>query len=55
MINNAAVDSVPTKGKNYIDLNQWNLEINVGLTGPFLMTKYFGDEMIKKKMEKLLI
>ena len=54
LINNAAIDSVPTKGKNYIDLNQWNLEINVGLTGPFLMTKYFGEEMIKKRDGKII-
>ena len=45
-------NSVTTK--NYIDLNQWNLEINVGLTGPFLMTKYFGEEMIKKRDGKII-
>jgi NAD(P)-dependent dehydrogenase (short-subunit alcohol dehydrogenase family) len=54
LINNAAIDSVPAKGKNYIDINQWNLEINVGLTGSFLMTKYFGEEMIKKRNGKII-
>ncbi len=54
LINNAAIDSIPTKGKNYIDLKQWNLEVNVGLTGPFLMIKYFGEEMTKRANGKII-
>jgi NAD(P)-dependent dehydrogenase (short-subunit alcohol dehydrogenase family) len=54
LINNAAIDSVPAKFKNYIDIKQWNSEINVGLTGPFLMIKYFGEEMSKKKDGKII-
>jgi NAD(P)-dependent dehydrogenase (short-subunit alcohol dehydrogenase family) len=54
LINNAAIDSVPNNSKNYIDLKQWNLEINVGLTGSFLMIKYFGQEMAKRRNGKII-
>jgi NAD(P)-dependent dehydrogenase (short-subunit alcohol dehydrogenase family) len=54
LINNAAIDSVPNNLTNYIDLKQWNKEINVGLTGPFLMIKYFGEEMVKKRNGKII-
>ena len=48
LINNAAIDSVPNKKKNSITLKKWNNEIAVGLTGSFLMIKFFGEEMVKK-------
>ena len=54
LINNAAIDpkfqkdSVLTNSRleNY-DLDQWNKEIAVGLTGAFLCTKIFAPEMAK--------
>ena len=53
LINNAAIDAVPSKTslKNlrYPSLDTWNIEINVSIIGTFLMTKYFGELMIKKK------
>jgi NAD(P)-dependent dehydrogenase (short-subunit alcohol dehydrogenase family) len=54
LINNAAVDSVPNNKSNEINLKQWNYEIGVGLTGSFLMIKYFGNEMSKKKEGRII-
>jgi NAD(P)-dependent dehydrogenase (short-subunit alcohol dehydrogenase family) len=54
LVNNAAIDSVPTKNKNSITLKKWNNEIAVGLTGSFLMIKYFGQEMVKKKQGRII-
>ena len=52
LVNNAAIDAKPnnteTKGK-YINLQQWEKEIKVGLTGTYLMIKIFGEEMSRKK------
>jgi NAD(P)-dependent dehydrogenase (short-subunit alcohol dehydrogenase family) len=53
LINNAAIDSVPIKKTKKLsrlpDMNDWDKELNVGLKGSFLMIKYFGEEMSKKK------
>ena len=57
LINNAALDpkvskDQPKQALNRLedfDLNQWNLEISVGLTGAFLCTQVFGVEMAKNK------
>jgi NAD(P)-dependent dehydrogenase (short-subunit alcohol dehydrogenase family) len=54
LVNNAAINSVPTKKKNSITLKKWNNEIGVGLTGSFLMIKYFGQEMEKKKQGRII-
>ena len=56
LINNAAVDSkVDKKGIKKLSrledffIDQWNHEIAVGLTGAMLCSKYFGNEMAKKR------
>ena len=57
LINNAALDPKVTKDQPQqslnrledFDLNQWNLELAVGLTGAFLCTQVFGSEMAKKR------
>ena len=55
LINNAAVDP-KVKGDSSIiessrienfELDQWNSQVNVGLTGAFLCTKYFGSAMAR--------
>ncbi|MAZ06898.1 MAG: oxidoreductase [Rickettsiales bacterium] len=56
LINNAAIDS-KIEADNEINLsrlenfslNQWNLELSVGLTGSMLCSKIFGYEMAKKE------
>ncbi len=55
LINNAAYDHTPKK-KNNMKLNledysieNFNFELNVGLTGSFLCTKLFGNYMSKNK------
>lgn len=53
LINNAAIDPKVSNDNNLLDysrlenfsLEQWNLEISVGLTGAFLCSKIFGNEM----------
>ena len=53
LINNATNDpkvSVEGKGKNfsrleYFDLEAWNNDLNVGLTGAFICSKYIGKEI----------
>ena len=55
LINNATIDPKLDKeaDKNYLcrmenySLNQWNHEVSVGLTGAFLCSKIFGQEMAK--------
>lgn len=56
LINNAAIDpKVDSNSKtleqsrleNY-DLESWNFQINVGLTGAFLCSKYFGNSMASR-------
>ena len=53
LINNAAIDSVPVKKSKNLsrlsDINDWDKELNVGLKGSYLMIKYFGEDMSKKK------
>lgn len=55
LINNAAIDP-KVKGENvniessrleHYSLDQWNLEMSVGLTGSFLCSQIFGSEMAK--------
>ncbi len=55
LINNAAIDP-KVKGENVniessrleqYSLDQWNLELSVGLTGAFLCSQIFGSEMAK--------
>ena len=55
LINNAAIDP-KVKGDSSIlessrlenfELDHWNLQVNVGLTGAFLCTKYFGSAMAR--------
>ena len=61
LINNAAIDfKIKSSSKSYsnsfynFDLKRWNSEINVGLTGYFLMIKIFGSEMVKKKYGRII-
>ena len=58
MINNAAIDSkVSKKNKKKnnkfenFDLNIWNKEIKVGLTGAMLCSKIVGSDMVKNKIK----
>jgi NAD(P)-dependent dehydrogenase (short-subunit alcohol dehydrogenase family) len=55
LINNAAIDP-KVKGENDLrensrleqfSLDQWNIELSVGLTGAFLCSQIFGSEMAK--------
>lgn len=56
LINNAAIDPKVDKSSSevsfsrleYFNLEQWNHEISVGLTGAFLCSQVFGFEMAKK-------
>jgi len=55
LINNAAIDpkvktdhSHQTSRLENFALDQWNLEISVGLTGAYLCSKIFGSEMAQK-------
>ena len=57
LINNAAIDSVPKKTKknsHLPDTMQWKHELDVSLTGSYLMTKYFGEKMKKQKKGKII-
>ena len=58
LINNAAIDAIPFKKKNIIQKfptsKMWDDEINVSLKGSFLMIKFFGEEMIKKKRGSII-
>ncbi len=61
LINNAAIDAkyenndIVNKSRlEDFDINQWNQEISVGLTGAFLCTKHFGIEMKKQKKGVIL-
>jgi NAD(P)-dependent dehydrogenase (short-subunit alcohol dehydrogenase family) len=53
LINNAAIDSVPknnTKNKSrLVNIHTWNLELDVSLKGSYLMFKYFGENMVKRR------
>ena len=58
IINNAAIDAVPKKTslKNlkYPELSTWDKEMKVSILGSFLMIKYFGEEMCKKKKGSII-
>jgi NAD(P)-dependent dehydrogenase (short-subunit alcohol dehydrogenase family) len=56
LINNAAIDAKPKKNKNekYLSKREWTHEIEVGLTGSYLMTKFFGEHMFKQKFGKII-
>jgi len=61
LINNAAIDPKVKKqsGKNLsrlenFPINQWNLELAVGLTGAMLCSKIFGFEMAKNRKGVIL-
>lgn len=53
LVNNAAVNPTPSSIKDNVtssrlenfSINQWNAELNVGLTGAFLCSKIFGQQM----------
>lgn len=54
LINNAAIDHLPKQKNNSnkledFDLDKWNNEINVGLTGSLNCTKHFGKLMAEQK------
>ena len=54
LINNAAIDYVPVKTKKKItfenfDINKWDNDLKVGLTGSFICTRIFGSLMSKNK------
>ena len=57
IINNAAVDSIPKKSKKNThlpEINQWKYELDVSLTGSYLITKYFGEKIKKQKKGKII-
>ena len=58
LINNAAIDAIPFKKKGKLQKfpssEMWDKEINVSLKGSFLMIKYFGEEMIKRKKGSII-
>ena len=58
LINNAAIDAVPFKkgepSQKFPTSEMWDKELNVGLKGSFLMIKYFGEKMIKKKQGSII-
>ena len=59
LINNAAIDAKIKGSKNRLfenfNLDEWNKEVNVGLTGAMLCSKIFGSEMVKKKVSGTII
>lgn len=57
LINNAAVDSIPKnsqKNSHLPDIDTWNNELSISLNGSYLLIKYFGEEMKKKRMGKII-
>ena len=61
LINNAAIDPKVTPNSEVnlsrfenFQLNQWNIEISVGLTGAMLCSQVFGSEMLKRKQGIIL-
>lgn len=61
LINNAAIDPKFEKNSNInksrlenFELNQWNIELSVGLTGAMLCSKIFGIEMAKNNKGVIL-
>lgn len=57
LLNNAAIDSVPQKSKKFShlpDIENWNEELAVSLTGSYLMIKYFSQDMVKNNFGKIV-
>lgn len=61
LINNAAIDTKVNKNNDIntsrlesFGLDQWNNEINIGLTGAFLCSKHFGIKMAENKKGVIL-
>ena len=61
LINNAAIDTKVNKDLDFnssrlenFKLEQWNNELNVGLTGAFLCSKHFGSSMADNKKGVIL-
>lgn len=60
LINNAAINpSNVDTAENFnrledFNLDQWNLELNVGLTGAYLLSKYFG-QIIKESDDGVIL
>ena len=56
LVNNAAIDPKMTAGAGLIEssrfehfpLDQWNFQLNVGLTGAFLCSQVFGTDMARR-------
>ncbi len=60
LINNAAIDAKVEGKKNLkrledFSLEQWNKELDVGLTGSFLCSKVFGSQMVKDKKRGVIL
>ena len=57
LINLAAIDTPPSKkkvGEKYISKRNWDRELSVGLTGSYLMIKYFGELMYRKNYGRII-
>ena len=57
LINNATIDSIPKlsiKSSHLPTKEIWNKELDVGLTGSYLLIKYFGEQMKKRKQGKIV-
>ena len=59
LINNAAIDHKAGKSKlnrlENLSLEQWNLELSVGLTGAFLCSQAFGSDMVSSRCKGNII
>jgi|TARA_B110001452_G_C15210987_1_gene420054 NAD(P)-dependent dehydrogenase (short-subunit alcohol dehydrogenase family) len=56
LINLATIDAKPSVKitNKYLSTKDWNKEIAVGLTGSYLMIKYFGEQMYKNKKGRIV-
>jgi len=57
IINNAAIDSVPSKNlknRDFVETKQWNKELNVSLLGSYLITKHFISDMCERKSGSII-
>ena len=57
LVNNAAIDAIPfkkSKFEKFPSSKVWDKEISVSLKGSFLMIKFFGEQMIKKKKGSII-
>lgn len=63
LVNNAAIDPkvrgddgvLETSRLEYFSIDQWNLQIAVGLTGAFLCSQVFGSEMAKDSLGGVIL